>query len=313
MGIAHAVRRMRGASVIWVFHDVEDQVWFRKCVDEIAAAHEVVPLDELASDPVRRHSCAVTFDDGLRSVAEIAHPVLRERGLPYAVFVCTDVLTGGPVPWFLRLAHLVDQLTIEHVTSAWEGLGKGTRDTRALISVLKQVPVTSLLESVTALENRYGISPPDPSALFLSADEVRKFAADGVTIGSHTHRHAILSVLPADEQRYEVDESAKVIEGLIGGRPTTFAYPNGSTLDYNEATRSLVAASGFRVAVTTNQRCLGAADDPLALPRIGLGNRDSATRRFVKSVVPGLAFSNRREQRLRSRYRPSVRSIGGKE
>ena len=42
---------------------------------------------------------AVTFDDGYRSVLELALPILSRLGLPGTVFVPTDFPGGGPMAW----------------------------------------------------------------------------------------------------------------------------------------------------------------------------------------------------------------------
>lgn len=46
-----------------------------------------------------------------------------------------------------------------------------------------------------------------------------------VTIGSHTHTHALLDRLPAAEVEDELDRSVKLIEDRLGVTPQHFAYP----------------------------------------------------------------------------------------
>jgi peptidoglycan/xylan/chitin deacetylase (PgdA/CDA1 family) len=300
-GVVRASLRLRSAPIIWVFHDVADALWFERCIDEIASAREVLPLAEVARMPRSRKACAITFDDGLRSVLDVARPVLSERELPYTVFVCTDVLTGGPVPWFLRAAHLVDRLGVDQVRERWKFGDHRFRGKQEVIVALKQVPLDSILEGLRELEQAYSISPPNPIPLFLSGEEVAALSADGVTIGSHTHRHPTLSLLSAEDQRFEVEESAKLIESFTGSRPTEFAYPNGTPLDFDATTIAVLRASGIKLAVTTTQRHLTPADDPLALPRLGLADGNSSVRRVLKNVAPSLSMTHLRERGLRSR------------
>jgi peptidoglycan/xylan/chitin deacetylase (PgdA/CDA1 family) len=52
------------------------------------------------ADPPADKIVAVTFDDGFRSVATLAFPILRRLGIPATVFVPTDhVGTGAPMAW----------------------------------------------------------------------------------------------------------------------------------------------------------------------------------------------------------------------
>jgi peptidoglycan/xylan/chitin deacetylase (PgdA/CDA1 family) len=293
--------RLRSASVVWVFHDVPDANWFKQCIDEIVSTREVLPLSDLARNPSHPKACAITFDDGLRSVFDVARPVLREQQLPYTVFVCTDVLVSGPVPWFMRIAHLIDQLGLDQVRRRWDLDGRKARDKRYAITALKEIPFDLILEGLAELEKQHAISPPNPRALFMSDQEVRTLADEGATIGSHTHRHPILSLMSGQEQRLEVKKSAELIQSITGRRPTEFAYPNGTPLDFDEVTIAVVRGTGFDVAVTTTPRHVSQADDPLALPRIGLDQDDSPIRRALKNVAPSLSLSYLRERRRASR------------
>src|SRR5215204_1806826 len=116
--------QIRQASIIWVFHDVVNAAWFEQCVDAISSARDILPLSELARDHRYTKTCAITFDDGLRSVLDVAHPVLNARELPYTAFVCTDVLTGGRVPWFFRASHLGERLGLAQLKRGWSGVGE---------------------------------------------------------------------------------------------------------------------------------------------------------------------------------------------
>lgn len=40
----------------------------------------------------RQNPCVVTFDDGLKDVYRVAYPELKQRGIPFTVFVVTDFL-----------------------------------------------------------------------------------------------------------------------------------------------------------------------------------------------------------------------------
>jgi peptidoglycan/xylan/chitin deacetylase (PgdA/CDA1 family) len=296
-----ATLSFRTAPIIWVFHGVHDVAWFERCIDEISAVQEVLPLVELAHNPRRRKACAITFDDGLRSVLDTADPVLGARGHPYTVFVCTDVLAGGPVPWFLRVAYLIERLGLDPVKQRWKLTDPAFSGMQQVITGLKQVSLDSILQGLDELEDQYALTPPVPTDLFLSGEEVKSLAATGTTIGSHTHRHPILSLMSAEEQKFEIRESMEVIESVTGRRPIEFAYPNGTPLDFDATTISILRASGIELALTTTQRHLSARDDPLAMPRIGLSDGDSHIRRVFRTIAPSLSMSHMRERRLRSR------------
>ena len=85
------------------------------------------------------------------------------------------------------------------------------------------------------------------------------------TIGAHTVRHLYLPAQPDDVVRAELHLSREALRSLTGSRVDTLAYPFGAF------DRRIVAAAreaGFRLAVTCEDRAVGAGDDRLALPRI---------------------------------------------
>src|SRR2546430_14506215 len=146
-------------AVVFVFHDVTDQAWFDDCISEISSTRHVVPLDEVAT---RRQpgTCALTFDDGRLSVAAVVHPVLRAHKLPYTVFVCTDVLMGGPVPWFVRVHNLAATIGIEPLLAEWR-VAKGCGETEYELTVaLKEIPFDRIVSGLSRLEAAHGATPP---------------------------------------------------------------------------------------------------------------------------------------------------------
>lgn len=84
----HAVGGVPGTEYPWVV-SVER---FRRQVQAMSEAFEPVPLEEIVAAPSAHSRFAVTFDDGFRSVATKAAPVLRELGVPATVFVCADLI-----------------------------------------------------------------------------------------------------------------------------------------------------------------------------------------------------------------------------
>jgi peptidoglycan/xylan/chitin deacetylase (PgdA/CDA1 family) len=74
---------------------------------------------------------------------------------------------------------------------------------------------------------------------------------NGMSFGSHTVTHPILSKLSVDRMRKEIQESKANIEEKLGTRITTFAYPNGTRHDFNDSTKNLLKECGYACALTT--------------------------------------------------------------
>ncbi|MCV2885833.1 polysaccharide deacetylase family protein [Aestuariibacter sp. AA17] len=88
-------------GVILVYHHVSTSTpastsispeKFKKHLDYLSEHHHVMALGEMVNklqrgESLPPRSVAITFDDGYRNIFENAHPLLREKGIPYTVFI----------------------------------------------------------------------------------------------------------------------------------------------------------------------------------------------------------------------------------
>jgi peptidoglycan/xylan/chitin deacetylase (PgdA/CDA1 family) len=114
----------------------------------------------------------------------------------------------------------------------------------------------------------------------MSASQVRELAAVGMEIGSHSATHMHLAGAGADQLEAEVSGSRATLGELIDAPIRGFAYPYGSM---DEAARQTVRDAGYdyACAVHTPAAELGL----MALPRIGLHQRDGALRMAAKRLL----------------------------
>lgn len=93
--------------IILTYHDVGDQpgavpeaCFAAQMRRVLQAGYSFVPLTAMSAWAMGRgrlpaRAIALTFDDGLRSTAQVAAPILRRHGIPATVFPVLDFL-GGP-------------------------------------------------------------------------------------------------------------------------------------------------------------------------------------------------------------------------
>ena len=162
---------MRG---ILTYHSIDpsgspisvDEAAFRRHADWLASgAVEVVPLERiLEAAPDGADAVAITFDDAFRNTAELAWPLLRERGLPATVFVPTGRV-GRDNSWGERAQpgiparELCDWDAV--ATLAEEGLAVGSHTvSHAHLDRLGEAAMRAELEeSAAELERRLGRRP----------------------------------------------------------------------------------------------------------------------------------------------------------
>lgn len=109
---------------------------------------------------------------------------------------------------------------------------------------------------------------PDTRIELLSPDEIRALDRSGrVEIGGHTLTHAKLDELPPEEQRYEIVENKRQLEGILGHPLTSFAYPFGHL---NESAKREVQAAGYCFAVATDSGPKAMHQDLFEIRRIAI-------------------------------------------
>ena len=118
-------------------------------------------------------------------------------------------------------------------------------DTGAIIERCKEVAVDEIEALVERLGRVLGMDRPSERVL-LDWTEVREMAAQGVSFGSHSCSHRILTNIPLSEVSRELIESrnAMLQQGVTPS--SAFCYPNGN---FNTGIQGLVRESGYRAAV----------------------------------------------------------------
>jgi peptidoglycan/xylan/chitin deacetylase (PgdA/CDA1 family) len=101
----------------------------------------------------------------------------------------------------------------------------------------------------------------------LSWTQLRDLAAEGVEIGSHSHTHPQLDLLPPAVARDEVRRSKCVLEDNLGQAVTGFCYPFGY---WNRAARAGVEAAGFGYGCAAADLVSVPGDDVRTLPRLAV-------------------------------------------
>lgn len=263
---------------------------------------EVVPLDAVPGRLAGggRPFAALTFDDGYRDVIEHAWPVLRRRGVPWAMFVAEDFASGRGRLWWRELELAVAGLDrippAESGTGGWldaQGPAAKERAYNQLYAELTRGDETALLARTARLAQAAGIDVgrivPD---LCADWDELRGLAADpAVTIGSHTVSHAILAKRDVASAEAEIARSRHAISWRLGRPVAHIAYPHGGPREVGPREFAIAAASGYATGFTTRPGHVrahhGAA--PTALPRISM-NGHHQSEAALRSMLSGVPF-----------------------
>ena len=125
-------------------------------------------------------------------------------------------------------------------------------------------------------------------------EELRRLAAAGVGIGSHSSSHLALDELDDHEVSATLRSSRERLAAEVDGAIPFLAYPHGRR---DRRVTRMARASGFELGFTTDPGRNALGTDPLQLRRIGVKAWDSRWS-FLFKVLPGELLPARWEERL---------------
>lgn len=239
------------------------------------------------ADTAKRVPVAITFDDGWEDNASTAFPIAKALEIPFTIFVCTELMDKAEPFWPEKIVSLFR--TVGDSTEASEPVARALKScgypelTAAvasanadrcdvLIGQLKAIPSEErrrILHSLLVCrssDTRNTDGTVDRTMSWVQASELLQ---GGVSFGSHTQNHEILTTVPLAQMEQEIRDSKTAIEERMGAC-TTFSYPNGS---FSPEVREIVARSGYKRAFINSPGIWRQEDDPFLIPRINLSEQ----------------------------------------
>jgi len=202
-------------------------------------------------------SVLITFDDGYRDNYDEAFPVLRKHGVPATFFLPTAFVGTDLLPWWDQAAYMVKRsdetcLWLNYPTAPKFELS-GTDRSAAVVAVLRFFKRTGAADPerfLEALETATGVARPGAhnERCFLNWDEAREMQTAGMSFGSHTHTHEVLSGLTYERQVEELETSREILESRLGARINALAYPIGKPETFSNDTSRALSAAGYDTA-----------------------------------------------------------------
>jgi peptidoglycan/xylan/chitin deacetylase (PgdA/CDA1 family) len=297
-----------GAIVVLTFHRVlrpdqrrvsnsgsgmaVDERTFAELTAYIAQAYRPTALEcasprEL-SDRVR---VVLTFDDGWVDNATVVFPIVARHAVPITIFVCPAVVGKTAPFWPERVAAL---MKMRHDRADESKISAVVEQLKGLSPIAREQFITKLSEGCAHSPELHSI---DATMSWL---QITALHCAGVSFGSHTSTHQILTRVPAEVARWEVSNSKQEIETALRSACGVLAYPNGNC---SPEVRSIVAQAGFRRAVVTKRAAWTADSDPLAIPRLTVYQDEivGPSGRFSPHLFEYMAF-----WKIRGTYRASA-------
>lgn len=226
--------------------------WLKENFDVVSEGEILEAIRARSS--YKSRCAAITFDDGYRDNYTLALPVLKRHSVPSIFFVCPGLIDSRQLGWWDLISYLVKKSNKPFATIDGEPLPLGPQAGATIESLQNRMKVRRRCETATLIQKlseACDVPLPDPelqASQLMTWEQIQDAAGGGVSIGSHTCTHPVLTTIDEERQRWEMRESKKVLEQRLGSRIRTIAYPVGRYGFFSAATMRIARECGYEGA-----------------------------------------------------------------
>lgn len=224
---------------------------FRNDCDLLLAYYKPLAINELkelveTGNPDKRNSFFLSFDDGLRSFATYAWPILKEKGIPVHLFINPSFISNQKMLFRFSAALIVNRLktasyNYKELDSFEKLLFNSNTDsllikneeknyrsrTNALVNAVLQVryhesEILYKLAGIMDLDLSKYMKEESP---YLTLDELKQLEAEGVTIGAHSLDHPLFNQLDTKVQMQQIIDSVAFVMENFNSNIKSFSFP----------------------------------------------------------------------------------------
>lgn len=256
--------------------------WYKNNFDVIGESDLSSVLN--SRRPPTERLALITFDDGYRDNLELAVPVLNAASVPAIFYIVTEYAFGSGIPWWDRVAWMVRKASagasIQYLGQSIQIL-EAERESaiKSILSVIKEDKQMPLDQRLQTLSESLGIDPIEmPESPMMTRSELLDLIDAGMSVGSHTVSHRLLSHLAVTDQANELTQSKTILETELDVSVSTVAYPVGSQSAYTADTELEAERAGYTAGFSFEY---GMSQDPrarrYAIPRYPVDGIQSAS------------------------------------
>jgi len=226
--------------------------------------YDIISLNQLVryikeAQPLPLKSVVVTIDDGFKDTYRNAYPILKKYNIPATVFLATGRINIDDLFWSDKAAYAIWNTTQEILSMDELGVypirtaGQRRKVSSNIKEKLREIPAVKKNFIIERLVRTLGVNIPAHigKEFSLTWDEVRVMSKNGINFGAHSISHPNLAKIPIEEARIEIVESKNQIEKELDKPCFSFAYPLGSSTNFNEDIKNILRECEFSCAVTT--------------------------------------------------------------
>lgn len=255
------------------------QIEFFKKYFTVISLEEAIRL--FKTNTIDKQYLVMTFDDGYKDNYSLGLDTFIEHKVQPAIFVTTDCIENQTMLWpdvvrnIIYNAKITTEVLLDVPGITVRGSSRSKiSGFKIIANFMKTLNNDDRNSYIDKLEILFGKRSPN-DRLMLNWDEISTLHENGISIGSHTVCHPVLSALSEEAVITELTASKEVIEKELGIPVRFFAYPNGTCHDFNDQIVSHVKSAGYEAAVTTIRGVNKDNCDLFRLRRTGIYLTDS--------------------------------------
>lgn len=239
-----------------------DEFMFEEHLKFYKSNFDIITIDELnalmtSKSKLKDRFALITFDDGYIDNYKLAYPLLKKHDIPAVFFIATDFIEKDIIPWWDEIAYLIKSSSKKNLQLInWDTPISLTSppSNEHIKEVLQRIKLDSsklMPEKIISLRQALGhetdyLTPHKD--LFMSWEMLKEMQDNGMTIGSQSCSHSIMSHLSVEDQKYEASHSKKILSEKMKKDIICFAYPVGGISAFTKTTEIILAESNYTLA-----------------------------------------------------------------
>lgn len=239
---------------------------------------------ECVSEARPSRGVVLTFDDGFVDHSQHVLPELKRLGLWGIFYIPTAPLTTPRILDVHRIHLLLGRYGGQEIADTLNGLlrnemltpgladefGNSTyvqQDNEASVNFVKRTLnyFIDIMYRTSVIDDLMSIYFSNEGELlqsvYMSKAALLNMHEEGMTLGSHSVNHLVMSRLTLQDQEVEIKESFSMLETITGNLPfKTFCYPYGGFQTFSLETESLLERASCRFSFNVESRDISQMD-----------------------------------------------------
>lgn len=226
-------------------YPVRSEKQFRQDIDYVLKYFEPLDTEGLMQGiangfPKSKRYFYLSFDDGLCEVYQTAFPILKEKGVPFTLFINPDFV-GNKKLFFPHKASLIlDALESKGRSEGSsirkllekEGITYATMNKGLRMAGHQHEHLLDEAAEIIGIDFDAFLKNDKP---YMTLDQIQELHNEGVMIGAHSMNHPLYNMLPLDEQISQTRDSIAFVQEHINEKYRLFSFPftdSGVTDDF---------------------------------------------------------------------------------